>query len=70
MQPVDPSFNTIRSSIRYVVANGLSIHFWTDVGSDRLLFKIPFQDCFLSSTLETQQWQIQGIGFKEIGFGL
>jgi hypothetical protein len=38
-------------------------------GSDWLLFKMPFQDCFMSPVLGMQQWQIQGNEFKEIGSG-
>jgi hypothetical protein len=38
-------------------------------GSDWLLFKMPFQDCFMSPVLGMQQWQIQGNEFKKIGSG-
>jgi len=70
LQLVDPSFDTIRSSIRHVIGNGSSIRFWTDVWVRLVTLQNAFPRLFhVSPVLGMQQWQIQGNEFKEIGSG-
>ncbi|KAJ6877766.1 hypothetical protein NC651_030497 [Populus alba x Populus x berolinensis] len=50
LQPVDPCFHTIRSSIRHVVGNDSSIHFSTDVWVGLVTLQNAFPRLFLVSS--------------------